>query len=111
MDRGRVDKEARILNNEWLCATVLGALKTLEPEARVLNMSAADLAAQLQTKTHTEIARAQRVDPETVKQALVDFAQNAIWCEVQEGILTWEQAGEIIAVLKPDRIKLNGRVG
>ncbi len=108
VDLDRSNREAPIRNSE-LYATVLGALKTLDVEARVLNMAPADLATQLQTKTRAEIARAQRVDLSIMKQALLDFARDSIRREVQEGILAEAQADEILAALTPDRINLAGR--
>jgi ribosomal protein S20 len=84
-----------------------GGTDELEAVAKVLKLSPSDLVTQLRNnKTLSDIAKAQSVDEATVKQAIIDAAKARIDREVQDGIITADQANQFKAQLTPDKIDL-----
>ncbi len=84
----------------------------LEALAKVLNLSTSDLATQLRSgKTLADIATAQKVDQNTVKQTIIDTAKAQVARALQDGLITQAQADQFNSRLTPDQIDLTKPFG
>ncbi len=84
-----------------------GSTAQLEAVAKALNMNPSDLVSQLYAgKTLADVATAQKVDQNTVKQAIINTRSAEIDREVTDGLLTQAQANGLKANWTPDKIDL-----
>ncbi len=91
---------------------VFGGSNTLDAAAKALNLTRAELDAQLQSgKTLADVAKAQKVDETVVKQAIIDAAKADIQSKVQSGAITQAQADQMLSRLTVDRIDLSRPLG
>ncbi len=92
----------------WFGLRLGGDLALGEAIAKAVNLSVADLVAQLRSgKTLADIAKAQNVDEATVKQAIIDTATAQVDRALQDGLISQAQATQFKSNLTPDKIDLS----